>query len=172
MGLSQSYRSQKTQVPVFHRGIPTKKCVSLWISGRSTHWLQMILLTIFTHSALCQMMHNTWQGSLYSPSLIAPKFITACRGRTNGQWKCSHSVEPLLHVSADLCLPFQFSCVSSWTQLSRLTNVLNKWMILELPPIMLRILHRTFGQSSSALAKQVWILKFISAILESGKLNL
>ena len=67
--------------------------------------------------------------------------------------------EPLptkdLHkVSADLCLLFQVSCASTWTQLSELTNVLNTWTILELQPTMLRILPGTFGQSSSAFATQ------------------
>ena len=37
------------------------------------------------------MQHNTWQGSLYSVSLTAPKLITACRWRTNGQWERPHS---------------------------------------------------------------------------------
>ena len=78
------------------------------------------------------------------------------------RWKCSHSIllaEPLptkdLHkVSADLCLLFQASCASTWTQLLRLTNVLNMWMILESQPIMLRTLPGTFGQSCSAFAMQ------------------
>ena len=34
---------------------------------------------------------------------------------------------------------FRASCASTWTQLSKLTNVLNTWMTLELQPIMLRI---------------------------------
>ena len=122
----------------------------------------MTTLTIIIQSALCQMKHNTWQGSHYFVSLIAPKPITACRRRTNVQWKCLHSillVEPLptenLHkVSADLCLFFRVSCASTWTQLSKLTNVLNTWMILESQPTMLRILPGTFGQSSSAFAMQ------------------
>ena len=49
---------------------------------------------------------------------------------------------------------FQASCASTWTQMSRLTNVLNTWMILELQPKMLRSLPGTFGQSSSAFAMQ------------------
>ena len=76
------------------------------------------------------------------------------------RWKCLNSfllAEPLpttdLHkVSADLCLLFQASCVSTWTQLLKLTNVLNTWTILELQPIKLQILPGTFGQSFSALA--------------------
>ena len=43
---------------------------------------------------------------------------------------------------------------STWIQLSRLTNVLNTWIILELQPILLRILPGTFGQSSSVFARQ------------------
>ena len=41
-------------------------------------------------------------------------------------------------VFPDLCLLFQVSCVSTWTQLSKLTNVLNTRTTLELQPIMLR----------------------------------
>ena len=122
----------------------------------------MTTLTIIIQSALCQIQHNTWQGSHYFVSLIAPKPITACRWRTNVQWKCLHLillVEPLptedLHkVSADLCLPFRASCASTWTQLSKLTNVLNTWMTLELQPIMLRISPGIFAQSSSSFAMQ------------------
>ena len=122
----------------------------------------MTTLTIFTQSALCQMQHNTCQGRHYSVSLTALKRITACRWRINARWKCLHSIllaEPLptkdLHkVSADLCLLFRASCASTWTQLSRLTNVLNTWMILELQPIIRQILPGTFGQSSSLFARQ------------------
>ena len=56
-------------------------------------------------------------------------------------------------VLADLCRFFRVSWASTWTQLSKLTNVLNTWMTLELQPMMLRILPGTFGQSSSAFAK-------------------
>ena len=106
----QFYRSQNTRVPFLHRGNPTENYVSSWILGRSTLWERMITLTIISQSALCQMQHNTWQGRHYSASLTAPKHITACRWRTNVQWKCLQSIllaEPLrtkdLHkVSADL----------------------------------------------------------------------
>ena len=66
----------------------------------------------------------------------------------------SSSTKDLHKVSADLCLPFQASCASTWTQLLRQTNVLNTWTILELQPTMLRTLPGTFGQSSSAFAMQ------------------
>ena len=59
-----------------------------------------------------------------------------------------------LKTFADLCLPFQASNVSIWTQLSKLTNVLKMWIILELQPKMLRTSPRIFGQSSSAVAMQ------------------
>ena len=36
--------------------------------------------------------------------------------------------------SADLCLLFQVSCPSTWTQLSKLTKVLNMWTTLEWQP--------------------------------------
>ena len=64
------------------------------------------------------MQHNTWQGSHYSVSLIAPKRIIACRWRTNVRWKCSPSIllvellptRDLHKVLADLCLLFRVSC--------------------------------------------------------------
>ena len=151
------------RVPLLRSDNPMENYVTLWISGKSTPCSKMIILTIITQSALCQTQHNTWQGNPYSASLTAFKFITVCRWRTNGQWKCLHSnllAEHLptgdLHkASADLCLLFQASCASIWTQLSRLTNVLHTRMILESQPIMLRTLPvTTFGQSSSAFAMQ------------------
>ena len=122
----------------------------------------MIILTIITQSAFCQTQHNTWQGNPYSANLIALMLITVCRWQTNGQWKCLLSIllaEPLptgdLHKAlADLGLLFEASCLKNWTQLSRLTNVLNTWMILESQLITLRTLPGTFGQSSSAFAMQ------------------
>ena len=47
-----------------------------------------------------------------------------------------------------------FLCVSTSTQSSKLTNVLNTWTTLELQPIMLWISPGTFGQSSSAFTNQ------------------
>ena len=148
--------------PYLHRGNPTESYVSLWISRKSTPWLQMILLIITIQLALCQTQHNTWQESHCSVSRIAPKRITACRWRTNDQCKCLHSIllaellptEDLHKVLADLCLLFRASCASTWTQLSKLTNVLNTWETLELQPITLRISPGTFGQSLSAFAMQ------------------
>ena len=61
--------------------------------------------------------------------------------------------EELRKVSADLCLLFRATCASIWTQLSKVTNVLNMWMILELQPITLRTFPGTFGQSSSVFAR-------------------
>ena len=60
----------------------------------------------------------------------------------------------LHRVLGHLCLPSRVSRASTWTQLSRLTNVFNTWMILELQPIMLQTVPGTFGQSSSAFAMQ------------------
>ena len=65
--------------------------------------------------------------------LDCSQVITACRWRTNVRWNCLDSLllgEPLptkdLHkVLADLCLLFQAACASTWTQLLRLTNMLN-----------------------------------------------
>ena len=179
MGSSQCYLSQNTQVPFLHRGNPMGNYVSLWISRKSTHWLRMTKLTIMIQSALCQTRHNTWQGSHYSVSSTAPKNITACRWRTNVRWKCSHSILPakllptedLLKVSADMCLLFQVSCASTWTQLSKFTNVLNTWMTLESQLKLLRILPGTFAQSSSVFAMQDWNWQLRSATSESEKSN-
>ena len=115
-----------TQVPYLHEGSPTENYVSLWISGKSTVWLRMTTLTLFIQLALRQMHHNTWQGSHYSTSFTTPELITACRWRTNVLWKCLHSIllaealptRDLHKVSAYLCLLFQASCASTWTQLT------------------------------------------------------
>ena len=64
------------------------------------------------------------------------------------------ATKDLHKVSADLCLLFRASCASTWTQLEKLTNALNTWMILESQPILLRTSPGTFGQSSSAFAMQ------------------
>ena len=151
----------------------------LWISEKSTPWLQMIILLITTHLAPCQTKQNTWQEKPCSASLAAPKRITVCRWRTTVRRKCLLLIllaEPLptkdLHkVSADLCLLFHASCASTWTQSLKLTNVLNTWMILESQSIMLRTSPGTFGQSSSAFAMQDWNWQLKSATLESGNLN-
>ena len=74
-------------------------------------------------------------------------------------------------VSADLWLLFRASCACTWTQLLTLTIVLIWWTILELQPIILRNLPRSFGQSCSAFAKRDWNWKMKSAILESDNLN-
>ena len=96
----------------------------------------MITRTIITQLALCQTQHNTWQENPYSASLTALSLIIPCRWRTNVRWKCSHSIllaellptKDLHKVSADLCLLFCFSCAITWTQLSKLTNVLNTYV--------------------------------------------
>ena len=175
----QSCRSESTQTLFLHGGKSTENSVSLWFSWKSTTWLQMITLTRITQSALCQMQHNSSQGSLNSASLIAPTLNTHFRWRNNDQLKCLHSFLPaevlpekdLQKALTDLCLLFQASWASTWTQLSTLTNVLNTCMILELQPIMLRILPGWFGQPSSAFAKQDWNWQLKSATLESVKLN-
>ena len=179
MGLSQSYPSQNTQVQFLRSENPTGNYVSLWILQKSTPWLQMIVLTIFTQSALCQTQHNTWQGNLYSANWTALRLTIVCIWRTKGQRKCLLSILPAepspardLHKAlADLCLPFQAACASIWTQLSRLTNVLNTWMILESQPKTPWILPGTFGQFSSVFARQDWNWQLKSVTLESHKLN-
>ena len=59
-----------TQVPYLNKGSPTEKYVSLWISGKSTVWLRIIIIFLL---ALCQTQHNNWQGSHcsanYNPGL-------------------------------------------------------------------------------------------------------
>ena len=124
--------------------------------------MRMTILTIIIQLAICHTQHNIWQGIHYCANYIAPKVITVRRWRTNGQWKCSHSIllaellptEDLHKFSADLCLLFQVPCMSTWTHSSNLTNVLNSWTTLESQPIMLRTSPGTFGQSSSAFAKK------------------
>ena len=148
------------QVSFLHSENPTGNHVSLWISRESTSWLQIFILTKFNPSALFQTQYNTWQRILFPANLTALRLIIVCRWRINGQLKCLFSTllaEPLptgdLHnVLIDLYVPFWVSCAATCTQLSRLTNVLNKWMILQLQPIMLWTLPRTFGQPSSAFA--------------------
>ena len=155
---------------------PTGNYFSLWISGKTTPLLQMIVLTIITQSAVCQTQHNIWLKNLYSANLTALELINVCRWRTNSQWKCLLSIllaellptGDLQKVLADLCLPFRASCSRTLTHFSRLTNVFNKWMILESQPTMLRTLPGTFGQSSSAFATQDWNWQSKSAILEQA----
>ena len=138
--------------------------VFLRTSGKSTVWLQISTITTSTQWPLCQMRHNTWQWSLSSASSIYHRRINVSWWRTNSWWKWLHSIlaaEPLpaqdLHkFSADLWLHSQISRVSTWTHSSKLTNVLNSLAILGLQPTMLRIFFVTFGQSSSAFAKQDW----------------
>ena len=77
------------------------------------------------------------------------------------EWNCSHSILPakplhtkdLQKIIADFCLLFQVSCVSTWTQSPKLTNVLKTWMTLESQPILLRTSPGAFEQSSSAFAQ-------------------
>ena len=63
-------------------------------------------------------------------------------------------IKDLHKVSADLCLLSQVSCASTWTQLSRLTNVPSAWTTLGLQPITLGLFTGTFGKSSNAFARQ------------------
>ena len=69
------------------------------------------------------------------------------------------------------CPFFQASCVSIWTQLSKLTNVLNTWTTLETQLIMLWTIPGTFAQSSSAFAEQDWNWQLGNATSESDKSN-
>ena len=57
-------------------------------------------------------------------------------------------------VLADLCLLLHVSCLSTWTQLSKLTNVISTWMISESQPSLLQTSPGTFGLSPSAFTKQ------------------
>ena len=143
-GIWQYCFSPSRQVQYLHKGSPMENYVSLSISGKSIVWLWMTIPTIVIQLALYRTQHNTWQKSHYSANLTAPKLITVCRGRTNGQRKCLHSIllaellptKDLHRVSAYPCLLFQVSCASTGTQLSKLTNVLNLWTTLESQPKM------------------------------------
>ena len=57
-------------------------------------------------------------------------------------------------LSRCVCVLLQVSCVSTWTQSSKLTNVLNMWTTLESQPKMLRTSPETFEQSLIAFAQQ------------------
>ena len=76
MGSSQCYHSQNMQAPYLRKGSPMENYVSLWTSEKSTFWLQMFILKIFTQLAPCQTQHNTWKGNPYSASSTAPKLIS------------------------------------------------------------------------------------------------
>ena len=76
----------------------------------------------------------------------------------------------LRKVLADLCLPFEVSCASTWTWSSKLTNGLNTLTVLELQPITLRTSTGTSEQISSAFTKQDWNWKLRIATLELDKL--
>ena len=166
--------------PYLHRGSPTGNYVFFLISEKSKVWLSMTLPTKIIQLEPCQTQRSTWQGSLYTANWTALRPITNCKWRTNGQWKCFHSILPaeLLptqgfhRVPANLCLPFQVPCASTWTQLSKkLTNVLNTWTTSESQPKSLRTLQGTFGQFLSSFAKQDdWKWHSRNAILKSDKL--
>ena len=112
-------------------------------------------------STLSEAAHHLAGKSLFC-KLHCSQAITVCRWWTSGQWKRLHSIllvktlptKDLHKVSADLCLPFQVSCVSTRTQSLKLKKVLNTWTTLELQPTMLQILPRKSGRSSSAFARQ------------------
>ena len=92
MESSQYICFQSTQAPFLRKENPTEKYVFLWISKKSTLQLLMIKLKIFIQSALCQRQHNTWLRNLSPANWIAFRIIAVCRWRTNGQWKCLHSL--------------------------------------------------------------------------------
>ena len=91
---------------------------------------------------------------LRSISLIADGGGTAVGGNACIQFFLSLLLptKDLHKVLADLYMHVQGPCASTCTQLTKLTNVLKTWMILE----MLRISPVIFGLSSSAFAKQDW----------------
>ena len=156
--------SPSTQVPYLHRGNPTENNVFLRRSRKSTVWLRMTEPTTIIQLAACETQQNTWQKSPCFANRIALRLITVCSWPTNGQWKCSCSIllsefvpaKDSHKVSADLFLSFQVSFLSTRTQLTKLMNRLSTWTTLELQPTMLRTLHGTLWQSSSAFAKHDW----------------
>ena len=149
--------------PNFPQKKPNRK-LRLLVDPNETVWLKMIKPKLLTQSAFCQMQRNKWLGSLSSACLNGLNWVNVCRWRTNDQWNCLHyhlSAELLPEkylskVSADLCLRFQDSCASTWTQLLKLSNVLKTWTMMRLQPTLLRIQTRTFDKSSSPSAKQEW----------------
>ena len=116
----------------------------------------------FIQSAFGQMQHNTGREIvILLARLLRDLLLCADGGPT---WNCLHTILPAKRlptkdwpkVLAGPCLLFQVSCASSWTQLSRLANVLNMWMIWKLQPVLLRTLSGTVGQSSIAFARHGW----------------
>ena len=171
--------SPSTQLPSLHRGNWTKYYFVLWISRKSTVWLQKTTPTTMTQSVLCWTQHFSWRGSLFSASVFAAKFITVCKmadqrsvemfavnfaSRQFAYRRLAQGLIRSMFVS-------QASCTSTWTQLSQLTNVLNTWTELWLQPTMLMVSPGTFAQSSHAFAKQDWNWQLENAILESDSLK-
>ena len=99
--------------PIFAQRKPNGK-LRLFVDLWKINSLMNILKTII-QLAPCQTQRNTWQWSHYSANQTAPRPITVCRWRTNGQCKCLPSVlsaellptKNMLRVSADLILSFQ-----------------------------------------------------------------
>ena len=61
-------------------------------------------------------------------------------------------IKDLLKVSTHLFLLFQVSCASTWVQPSKLTNLLELRTIVELQPIVLRILIRAVSKCNCRAA--------------------
>ena len=152
-GISSVLPFSKNASPIFAQRKPNGKLCLQVDLGKSTVWLRMTAPPTIIELAPCQMQPNTWQGDLSSANSTNLRLITNCSRRTSGQWKCLHSVliakllptKDLHKVSAELCLRFQASWVSTWTQSSKLTNVFSAWKTLELQPTMLQTLSEHLG---------------------------
>ena len=142
--------SPTTQITFFHRGNPTEDYFFLYISGKPTVWFRMITPPTIIQLTPCQTQRNTWQESPFFAHRIALRHIIVCRWRSVEMLAIASPVtllprEDLQKVSALLCLPLQVSCVSSWNQLSKLTNVLITLTTLEIQPQRLRTFRSVFN---------------------------
>ena len=172
MESSQRYLSQNRQVPYLRRGK-----LRLLVDLRKLNTLIADDYTNNNHlvSTLSEAAQHLAEKSLFCKLDCSQAYHCLQIADRKGL----HSILPaellrtedLRKVSADLRLLFRVSCASTWTQLSKLTNVLNTLTTLELQPIMLRILPGTFGQSSSVFARQDWNWQLRSATLESDRLK-
>ena len=117
--------SPSTRAPYLCKGSPTGNYVSF---GDPNGKLRLLGDLRKINSLITEEYTN----NNHPVSTLSDAAQHLCRWRTNGHWKCLHSILPAealptkdLHkVLADLCLVFQVSCASTWTQSSKLTNVL------------------------------------------------
>ena len=146
--------SLSTQVPYLDKGSPTENYVSLWISGKSTVWLRTDDYTNNNHpvNTLSDAVKHLARNSLFCKldCSQAHHFMQIADRRSVemiifhfASWTLP--TKDLYKVWGYLCPFFWVSCVRSWTQWSKLTNLLKIKTALESQPVKLRTLPGTFG---------------------------